>query len=971
MKDAERAALQHELKFYTNLLENHEKKMQTMKSVSAKANLPGLNDTVKRNGRISSQSFRAISMNHVSCSKSVNCLNRALTNTMHKGFNGCNTIHKEKVLQKNSNIESAAFHENIVLQNQLKNYPYRYKAGKSNKYIKLDTFNEPVNIKESLQNNMLNKKDHLDSQKQLNPVLKGIPSALASQKLFDEIIILTKQLKQKSKDISPSKKSNYRTINSPTKNQLNFQSNAEVSVQHKHNVYKKTSPLKKNSNLILHVNPKNFLNSETNIKKNVSVSSKLSTNSNLPLNDNVKSSKINLGDLTNDQSMKPQLPVENKNESVDSLSKPVLKMSLNSANSIKKSLNLLQVNSCLKTPVKVKLIKKHSNIKKVGARTKLNSSKYKVINKKSPCVQITTCRKPILKSLKNTSKFNKLNNSNRKWTNAQMKTNTSKSIAETNKLNSKYKIVNKSKILHKSCMNKNIKRLSFSSNPDAHKIPSCNKNNSLIRKVFSTTKSNYRGIDKNVSHSKMKSSAIRFNLKKSGSHLTPKKIHSQSSNSKYRIVNKSSSSVNKVSKATVKHSNKLSDLHNSSMDLDLLLELAAEKNKCINNEFSPSKHVLTKRIYKSKNAIVNRTAHSAQDKAVKMIKSKYISILNKNMWQRQTVLKKFVSARFYNGNRLNASFQRKMLTSHYNQKNKSNFSKSKIGVHNPSLYFIQRNCRRYPASKNKYAFVCSGSSRNPKSFKRNTTYQKVSFKTPTRSKLTVPISKTLASRVLHRSINRVLTASKKASKCNQYCMFYNRFGRCNKGVKCPFVHDPKKIAVCTRFLRGTCKTKNCPFSHEICPGKMAICSFFLLGTCTKTDCPYRHETLSPDAKLCKAFVQGYCPKGRECKQAHILVCPQFIQGNCQKGDACAFPHPPSKERKNVPKTIEKNENTKAVEKNENPEEILLEKMSRYFEPLCEQVNVDKSNINNLVIPRIQSLPEQPAFIAFSLSDSET
>lgn len=35
-------------------------------------------------------------------------------------------------------------------------------------------------------------------------------------------------------------------------------------------------------------------------------------------------------------------------------------------------------------------------------------------------------------------------------------------------------------------------------------------------------------------------------------------------------------------------------------------------------------------------------------------------------------------------------------------------------------------------------------------------------------------------------------------------MYYNRFGRCNHGQHCPYIHDPDKVAVCTR----------CPPSHR-------------------------------------------------------------------------------------------------------------------------------------------------------------
>ncbi|GFU54843.1 zinc finger CCCH domain-containing protein 3 [Nephila pilipes] len=936
LKDAEKATLQHELEFYTNLLKNHEKNMK-INCTSTKACLSGSSGIVTRNARISSQSFLTTPINLANNSKSTKCVNITLTNTMHKRFGCETTFPKQNVFRKNSDIGSNAnFYKNTVLQNEIKKYPYKYNSGTSNKFSKFpSSFSKPVsNIKTSLQNNKMLNKDNLYSLKKSNCNLNYNSSILTSHKLVNEIKILTEQLKQKSKNISPSKMPDCVIVNSPIKNQTNFQTSTKTSVQCKLNVYKKASSFKKCPNVkVLH---KDISSSEANIPKLVSVTSELSTNLNLLMNENIKKNpEINLAVSVNNHSMKSPSVVENKTESIDNSNNPILKMPLNSFNVVKKSPKLLQVNSPLKTPVKVRYIKKHSNtIKKVGTGTKLISSKYKIINKKLPCVQITTRGKSIQTSLKNASKFNKLNNSNRKWTNTKLKGKMDEATTETNNLNSEYKVINetnKSKILLESSINKNIvlpkKKMVAYPYPNARRILSSSRNNSLIKKACSPAKSNHRGINKYVySGSK---NAIRSNLKKSAIYLASKKqIHSQSSSSKYRIINKSNC-VNKISKGAVIHLNKLSDVQNNSMDLDLLLELAAEKNTSTDNNdriISSRKHILVKRIYKSKNSIVNRTA---QDKTVKMIKTKYNCILNKkHLWQRQTVPKKLVSARFFKGYQLNASFQRKMLsTSLYNQKNKSNFFKSKTGRCITSSYFVQKSCRqRYLASKSKYAFVYSGPFRNPKSYKRNTMYQKVAMKGSIGSKLALPISKTLANRVLHRSINRVLIASKKGSKCNMYCMFYNRFGRCNKGVKCPFVHDPSKIAVCTRFLRGTCKTKNCPFSHEICPGKMAICSFFLIASCTKTDCPYRHEALSPDAKLCKAFVQGYCPDGKECKQAHILVCPQFIQGNCSKGDTCAFPHPPPKERKNVSKKVDKNENPKEIE-------VLMEKMSRYFEPL--------------------------------------
>lgn len=85
-------------------------------------------------------------------------------------------------------------------------------------------------------------------------------------------------------------------------------------------------------------------------------------------------------------------------------------------------------------------------------------------------------------------------------------------------------------------------------------------------------------------------------------------------------------------------------------------------------------------------------------------------------------------------------------------------------------------------------------------------------------------------------------------------MYYNRFGRCNRGERCPYVHDPEKVAVCTRcvphpqagagrrgataalgsrpsdppcvrrFVRGTCKKTDgtCPFSHHVSKEKVSF-----------------------------------------------------------------------------------------------------------------------------------------------------
>ena len=48
------------------------------------------------------------------------------------------------------------------------------------------------------------------------------------------------------------------------------------------------------------------------------------------------------------------------------------------------------------------------------------------------------------------------------------------------------------------------------------------------------------------------------------------------------------------------------------------------------------------------------------------------------------------------------------------------------------------------------------------------------------------------------AVSKYKKDNSKFLKKKKYCMFYNRFGKCNRKENCPFIHDPEKIAVCTR-----------------------------------------------------------------------------------------------------------------------------------------------------------------------------
>lgn len=155
-------------------------------------------------------------------------------------------------------------------------------------------------------------------------------------------------------------------------------------------------------------------------------------------------------------------------------------------------------------------------------------------------------------------------------------------------------------------------------------------------------------------------------------------------------------------------------------------------------------------------------------------------------------------------------------------------------------------------------------------------------------------SRHIASRAVQRSLAIIRQAKQKKEKKKEYCMYYNRFGKCNRGDSCPYIHDPEKVAVCTRFLRGTCKKTDgtCQFSHKVSKDKMPVCLYFLKGICSNNNCPYSHVYVSRKAEVCPDFLKGYCPLGEKCKKKHTLVCPDFSKhGVCPKGAQCKLLHP--------------------------------------------------------------------------------
>ncbi|RZC94472.1 hypothetical protein C5167_026204 [Papaver somniferum] len=135
--------------------------------------------------------------------------------------------------------------------------------------------------------------------------------------------------------------------------------------------------------------------------------------------------------------------------------------------------------------------------------------------------------------------------------------------------------------------------------------------------------------------------------------------------------------------------------------------------------------------------------------------------------------------------------------------------------------------------------------------------------------------RTLASEKVRWSLHSVRL---RLARKQQYCQFFTRFGKCNKeDGKCRFIHDPAKIAVCTKFLKGLCNDTNCKLTHKVIPERMKDCSYFLQGLCTNENCPYRHVNVNPDSSVCEGFLRGYCAEGNEdlelvrCSNACVIL----------------------------------------------------------------------------------------------------
>ncbi|KIP08826.1 hypothetical protein PHLGIDRAFT_103840 [Phlebiopsis gigantea 11061_1 CR5-6] len=126
------------------------------------------------------------------------------------------------------------------------------------------------------------------------------------------------------------------------------------------------------------------------------------------------------------------------------------------------------------------------------------------------------------------------------------------------------------------------------------------------------------------------------------------------------------------------------------------------------------------------------------------------------------------------------------------------------------------------------------------------------------------------------------------------CPRFTTTGACNRGLTCPYQHDPAKIAICWPFLQGNCPhtASTCPLSHDPTPERTPLCVHFAnAGRCTRANCPFPHVRVGAREGVCRDFaVLGYCEKGLDCEHQHVRECPDFAEKGACTTKGCKLPH---------------------------------------------------------------------------------
>lgn len=128
---------------------------------------------------------------------------------------------------------------------------------------------------------------------------------------------------------------------------------------------------------------------------------------------------------------------------------------------------------------------------------------------------------------------------------------------------------------------------------------------------------------------------------------------------------------------------------------------------------------------------------------------------------------------------------------------------------------------------------------------------------------------------------------------NSYHSYILHFpGECRNAKSCPYIHDPNKLAICPKFLKGSCEftESTCTLSHTPDAHRMPHCVHF--PNCRHgSDCKFPHIHVASNAPVCNDFADlGYCEAGERCAKRHVNECPQFsLNGTCSNKN-CKMPH---------------------------------------------------------------------------------
>ncbi|KAI5450011.1 hypothetical protein NCC49_003773 [Naganishia albida] len=140
------------------------------------------------------------------------------------------------------------------------------------------------------------------------------------------------------------------------------------------------------------------------------------------------------------------------------------------------------------------------------------------------------------------------------------------------------------------------------------------------------------------------------------------------------------------------------------------------------------------------------------------------------------------------------------------------------------------------------------------------------------------------------------TRKKAKRSIETHCRFFTKTGTCLRADRCPYIHDPHRIAICSRFLRNKCPltAETCPVSHKPSPHNTPSCAHFQKnGFCRDDDaCLYPHVKVADNAPVCVAFsTEGWCDKGADCQERHAWECREYSEkGVCSRGAKCGLAH---------------------------------------------------------------------------------